>query len=201
MVATADNVASSLRSGRLYPAVPHFKRYAKKMSINFAKLHESESVSLALDHPRPIRFLSALLADLGGEMIDDFVSFPREDAIPPWQAESFATVTFLKDGKDLHHYSDEDESTESPDCDQLTFACLFASIPSAQISRFLELIEHASTQLNARVFHRKREVTGDDLKAKFDGYIAEIASELAEDPGGELLAIIIAESYPRTTNA
>lgn len=28
-MATADNVASSLRSGRLYPAVPHFKRWAK----------------------------------------------------------------------------------------------------------------------------------------------------------------------------
>ena len=31
MVATADKVASSLRSGRLNPAVPHFKRYAKEM--------------------------------------------------------------------------------------------------------------------------------------------------------------------------
>lgn len=30
VVATADNVASSLRSVRVFPAVPHFKRSAKK---------------------------------------------------------------------------------------------------------------------------------------------------------------------------
>jgi len=30
VVATADNAASSLRSGRLTSAVPHFKRSAKK---------------------------------------------------------------------------------------------------------------------------------------------------------------------------
>ena len=30
VVATADNGASSLRSGRLIPAVPHFRRWAEK---------------------------------------------------------------------------------------------------------------------------------------------------------------------------
>lgn len=44
VVATADNAASSLRSGRLTPAVPHFKRSAKSMSqVLFFSLPEDEA--------------------------------------------------------------------------------------------------------------------------------------------------------------
>ena len=41
VVATADNGASSLRSGRLIPAVPHFRRYADRTRSDPAQLKRS----------------------------------------------------------------------------------------------------------------------------------------------------------------
>ncbi|MGF1530613.1 MAG: hypothetical protein ACFCU4_04570 [Puniceicoccaceae bacterium] len=52
-MATADNAASSLRSGILSPAVPHFKRSAKNMNILIDdSVHTFESIDSLETHLR-----------------------------------------------------------------------------------------------------------------------------------------------------
>jgi hypothetical protein len=164
-------------------------------SIDYAKLHEVECVSIALPKPILTSSLSRCLVDLGGKVIDDFVEFFRCDPVLSWQSETFAGVSFSLNGIELAHYFDSDEPI--PECDQLNLSCPFASIPIQQTTRFLELVSDLHQQLGGKVFHYGVLIPSDTISSMFRGYAEDIETELAEVPGSELLTMIIEEAYQR----
>ena len=169
----------------------------KMNTIDYSKLHEKEEVVLSLADPIEVTSANSILTKLGGSNIDDFLTFDRSDAIQPWQAQSYATVTFAKNKEELGYHFDHPSQEEVPLCDKLIFTCLFSYIPKSQIREFLDLIRVTQDRFDAIITHKDNLVSHHSLVAIFESYFMDIKTELAEIPGNEFLAITIAESYPR----
>jgi hypothetical protein len=167
--------------------------------INLDKLHEKEVVSLMLDPPRLASSLTDTLSSIGFRRMDDFCYLPRSDQRSVWQSETVITATFHAVGSELSQNVDEQPRAHSTDlqCKQIRFDYLLASLPQACIQTFLSHLRHLHELIGGMLVHRGKPISIANLEACFSSYVGDIQQELAEEPGSEILATFIEDSYPR----
>lgn len=166
--------------------------------INLNNLHESESFSILLDSPSKLDAIYKILKSLGGVPYDDFIEFPRLDAVQSWQSSNIANVTLLSNETPLeYYYGDDEEEIDNFYCDQIQLQILMASVSDEAIDLFIKLVGFLQELTTGCITHREQQVNLDEVQPIFSKYRQDIALELDEKPGSKLLVITIAESYPR----
>jgi len=156
--------------------------------VDHSKLHEIETVSLVLGRRVAVKDLSQAFLERGFTEVDDFFTLSRTDACPAWQIDSIITAQFLLSSEQV----DLDSS-----CDSIRFDYLLASLPSDFIPVFIGAIRGFAESFGGELRHRNERVYADRLLELFGSYVRDIDAEVAEQPGSELLAILIEQSYPR----
>ena len=165
--------------------------------INLSKLHECESVSLRLPLSVSPEVILKSLSKLGFKACDDFCFLPRKDKATPWQSENVTTVTFYLDDSQVHHYFDADDEEKAANlCNHLVLDYLFATQPPAIADEFMQSLRSVHEALGGTLEHGGRTCSIDEIEKSFAHYREDIWNELAELPGSEFLAQLIASSYP-----
>jgi hypothetical protein len=156
--------------------------------IDYSKLHEIETVILVLGREVAVAELSDAFTSADFTEYDDFFTLLRTGSCPPWQTESIVTAEF---------FLGESQVDFEASCDRVGFDYLLASLPGEFIPMFLGAVQRFHGAFGGELWHRDERVDASRLRELFDSYVRDIDTELAEQPGNELLAILIHQSYPR----
>ncbi len=157
--------------------------------MKYDYLHESETVCLHANTPRPCNEVVSVLEELGFTLHEDIFTLDRAGSIPPWESSSWVHVDFFLGEKEIYDLSAQ--------WDTIKLVYLLATIPREGISKFVASASRLSMSLGVPMTYKDRVVTEKELEAALNDCADELEREVA-DPGSETVAIFIESTYPRT---
>ena len=153
--------------------------------IDREKLHEQEIFTIdfaAIEGNSVIEHFDRI----GARFMDDFFSAPVEDA-KPWQSVSAWSASCHLQGEQV--YPDESR------VDRIDFSYLFASTPFHYVMPFNRVLKMTISAFSANLSYRDKRIEPGDVPKIALGWLEDLRSELAEEPGNESLAILIQDLF------
>lgn len=155
-------------------------------------LHEKEIVSFHADPPRPRSLLWKCFSEQGFTKHKDIVYLARPPGAPVWQSRSTVEVSVNLGGVEKFGFG-------TSRWDELQLQYLFAHLPFEEHERFIAAVERTSDLLQLLPHYRGAVATAQRLREEFAKAREEVLQTTGEEPGSEVLAILILDTYPRST--
>lgn len=148
--------------------------------------HEAVLIEMELQKSIQPGRLNRVLKGLGATLDYDVYSFYRDDDYPEWQSDIYMMLTLSHGGKEV-------DAQGSVDCITLDYP--MASIGAEYINQFADKSFEISKELQGTVRAAGKELTKETLIELLESIAGEIMSEWGEEPGSEVLAMMIENSY------
>ncbi|MBK7144307.1 MAG: hypothetical protein KBF48_14435 [Xanthomonadales bacterium] len=155
---------------------------------DFDYLHEAEDVWLISMEDRCCGELWQVLKRLGFEVDEDVFTIDRLGKLPMWQTRSIVAVHVFLDDQEVY---DEDGRWN-----RVKLRYLMATLPSENLSIFVEAASSVAMSLGLTMEYRDQAVSKAELAAALNAALDELRVSVGE-PGTKEVAIAIEMTYPR----
>lgn len=135
----------------------------------------------------PSRVLSAgelntSFKSLGMKLFYDVYAMLRDDEVPNWQSDAYASVDLYLHG----------ESVDAQDgCDRIVVSYPLATIDSCYVPRFADLLASLAIAVDGKIVHDGEAVGRDQVVAVLNRWASDLMENWGEEPGSRNLRIII----------
>ena len=155
---------------------------------DFDYLHEVEDVWLISREERCCGELWQVLTQLGFELDEDVFTIDRMGKLPMWQSRSIVSVHVFLDDQEVYD--------EGGRWNRVKFRYLMATLPSENLSVFVERTHSVAKGLGLTMEYRDRAVSKEELAAALNAAVDELRDAVGE-PGTKDVAIAIEMTFPR----
>ena len=172
-----------------------FERIILKLNMNvmqkrevcpmWGELHESKEIHLKLPALMNAGVANRVFRELGATLHYDVYSFEAAQH-EEWQSETLLGIDLLHDGNSV---------AAQEDFNEIRAHYLFASRPSSDQSKVLQLVSDIGNSFNASVFYMSEPFTIESVQKDWDKCNDYLLKEWGEEPGSESLARMIHENY------
>jgi hypothetical protein len=157
----------------------------KELPAMWGELHESKTVQIMLDKIMNAGKANRIFRELGAKLFYDVYDFEANEH-ENWQSESLLGITLKLNGIEVDAQDDFDEIEAS---------YLFASRPSSDQNKALDLIQILIKKFNGKGIYQGADFNMAEVQMDWDKCTDFLLKEWGEEPGSKSLSIMIEENY------